>query len=184
MVLSEGPTNSLSADYTGLGEREGGYPLQDLEIGGGSGSSGEYVNIPRRGSADSAPSQDGIEEDHRDDEHDAPLLPTTAPVRSEKHRGSNSKGKRGCLGSIVGWFKGPDPPHKFKIEPFFPNFQIIPIRLVDSCLPSRALKIRGVLAFHVMWVLLFFSILHASVTSSAIPGYGVPARLSCTTRLW
>ncbi|KAJ9218163.1 hypothetical protein DTO166G4_29 [Paecilomyces variotii] len=184
MVLSEGPTNSLSADYTGLAERERGYPLQDLEIGGGSGSSGEYVNVPRRESADSAPSQDGIEEDHRDDEHDAPLLPTTAPVRSETHWGSNSKGKRGCLGSIVGWFKGPDPPHKFKIEPFFPNFQIVPIRLVDSCLPSRALKIWGVLAFHVMWVLLFFSILHASVTSSAIPGYGVPARLSCTTRLW
>lgn len=185
MAPSEGPRNTPFTDYTDLSERERGYPLQDLENGEGSGSS-EYVNIPgrRSGTADSTPSEDGVEEDHQDDENDAPLLPTTGPVYHESHWGSDKERKRGCWESIVRWFKGPDPPHKFKIEPVFSSFQTFPIRMVNKCLPSHALKIWGVLAFHVVWAILFFSILHASATSSAIPGYGVPARLSCTTRLW
>lgn len=184
MTQSGGLTNDPSAGYSHSEEHEQGYPLQDLENGESSGSS-EYVNIsPLPERADSALSEDGLEEEHQDDEHNAPLLPTTTSVYSERKWESGKKAKSGCLQSIGEWCKGPEPPHKYKIEPFCRGFQTFPVRLLDRFLRTRTAKIWALVAFHLVWALLFFSILHASVTSSAIPGYEAPTRLPCIARLW
>lgn len=85
---------------------------------------------------------------------------------------------------VVIWVKGPQPPRPWKIRPFFPNFQDVPIRLLDHYLPKRKHKVALLVCFYACWALSFSLVLHRSAFSADLPGYGSPVQLRCTDRFW
>lgn len=112
-----------------------------------------------------------------------PLLPTSA--RGGFQQRPNIHKKRFCSrAGISSWVKGPSPPHKYRINPWFFRWQTAPGRLVDRYFPSKAAKIPLLLGVIVAWGVVFISVLHSTVTNVDIAGYGNPVKLSCVSNLW
>lgn len=82
------------------------------------------------------------------------------------------------------FLKGPDPPRKHRIKPFFETFQTAPIRMIERLIPNSRLRVVTLIAIHALWATLFLAILNWSMVGPEIPGYGMPNRLSCGARLW
>lgn len=119
-----------------------------------------------------------------DSEHDndEPLLPTSA---SHHDAGHGMRRHRKCSRSgIISWMKGPSPPHKYHINPWFARWQTAPGRLVDRYFPSKSGKVWLLLGIVVAWGVIFLSVLHSYVHGADIAGYGNPVKLACHSRLW
>jgi len=87
--------------------------------------------------------------------------------------------------AIANWTKGPDPPRTYHIGPgIFPEFQEMPLHLVERHLPKRKHRIAALLALYFAWLLCFVLVLSKSAFASDIPGYGSPVRVSCGARYW
>jgi len=86
--------------------------------------------------------------------------------------------------AVVRWVKGPRPPRPYRIEPFFPQIQTAPIRLLDRYVPKRRHRILLLVVFYFFWLLSFASVLHKSAFASDVPGYGSPTRIGCGSRYW
>lgn len=113
------------------------------------------------------------------DNHNEPLLPTSTPASSHKHRKCN------CSRSgIVSWIKGPSHPHRYHIHPWLHDWQTAPERLLDRYFPSRWAKTWLLLGAVAAWAFIFISILHSAVKGVDIAGYGNPTKLSCASTLW
>ena len=125
-----------------------------------------------------APSRGSVDSEHDNDE---PLLPTSVP-----HQGNDRNKKRfsWSKAGISSWAKGPSPPHKYHINPWFPRWQAAPGRLVNKYFPSKIAKIWLLLGIVVAWGIVFISTVHSTVSSVDIAGYGNPVKLSCHARLW
>lgn len=155
---SQSPTPSSSFEKYPRESQE--YPLQDLD-NDGSGF---------RRSFDS---------EHDNDE---PLLPTSVPHQGMRHgTGTNRKCSRS---GITAWMKGPSPPHKYHINPWFARWQTAPGRLIDRYFPNKSGKIWLLLAIVAVWGVILISRLHSAVNGVDIAGYGTPVKLACHTRLW
>ena len=85
---------------------------------------------------------------------------------------------------FVAWCKGPDPPHVYRVNPWFPKWQAAPARLVERWLPRRPMKMAALLGGLLFWIIVFFSLLKTSVADQEVLGYGQPVKLSCHQRLW
>ncbi|KAL6706209.1 hypothetical protein ACN47E_005944 [Coniothyrium glycines] len=86
--------------------------------------------------------------------------------------------------NLLVWTKGPQPPRPWKIRPFFPKVQSVPIRLLETYFPKRKQKIALLVFFYGCWLLTFSLVLHRSAFAADIPGYGSPVRIRCTDRFW
>ncbi|KAL3455427.1 LCCL domain-containing protein [Aspergillus heterothallicus] len=108
-----------------------------------------------------------------------PLLPTSSyrPVQEPKRFTCTAAG-------IRDWFRGPSPPHIYRINPWLARWQTAPGRVIERYFPSKKSKVGILLAALLVWGVVFISILHASVTGQEIPGHGSPVKLSCWSRLW
>lgn len=112
------------------------------------------------------------------------LLPTEETSFRTTLSGKRPGRIRAATAAIANWAKGPIPPRPYKIEPFFPSFQMGPILLLEKGLPRRRSRIWLFLAFIFFWILVFASILYKSAASEDVPGYGPPIKLSCVSRVW
>lgn len=147
-------------------------PLQPLDPEDEDSGSSPFVSLSR-GSFDSARHGEGTSE---------PLLPTSMPPLASPGK---APGRSSSVISAIGaWMKGPSPPYKYRITPWFPRAQAAPGRLVERYFPSRAAKIWLLLGCLGAWGAIFLSFLHASIASQEVPGYGKPVKLSCQARLW
>ncbi|KAL8667821.1 MAG: hypothetical protein Q9202_000286 [Teloschistes flavicans] len=72
--------------------------------------------------------------------------------------------------AVAAWTKGPDPPQRQKISPFFPAVQEAPVKLIARYLP-RPIQKAGLLAFFLFcWLLTFSLVLHRSASAGSIKG--------------
>jgi hypothetical protein len=82
------------------------------------------------------------------------------------------------------WVKGPQPPRPWKIQPFFPKVQTVPIRFLDTFFPKRKHRVVLLIFFYACWLLSFGLVLQRSAFTADVPGYGSPVRVRCTDRFW
>jgi hypothetical protein len=159
-------------------------------------SSSSFERLPRQPeeyllkSQDDSSNSQSVAEDARDSFDPAPadreqstsepLLPTSS------YRPAQEPTKRfTCTASgIWDWICGPEPPHKYRINPWLARWQTAPDRLIERYFPGKKSKVALLLAALLVWGVVFISILHASVTGQEIPGHGSPVKLSCWSRLW
>ncbi|CEL03057.1 Putative LCCL domain protein (AFU_orthologue; AFUA_5G08630) [Aspergillus calidoustus] len=159
-------------------------------------SSSSFERLPRQPeeyllkSQDDSSNSQSVAEDARDSFDPAPadreqstsepLLPTSSyrPAQEPTRRFT-------CTASgIWDWICGPEPPHKYRINPWLARWQTAPDRLIERYFPGKKSKVALLLAALLVWGVVFISILHASVTGQEIPGHGSPVKLSCWSRLW
>ena len=88
------------------------------------------------------------------------------------------------VNAVVDWLKGPEPPRAWKIRPFLPRVQRLPLRLVDKFLPKQWQRVVALFIFYVCWVVTFGAVLHESSVVEDVDGYGSPALLSCGSTFW
>ncbi|KAI9667181.1 MAG: hypothetical protein M1831_001358 [Alyxoria varia] len=86
--------------------------------------------------------------------------------------------------AVIKWVRGPDPPRIWKITPFLPKLQALPIRLLDRYVKTRMQRVWLLLALYFCFLLCFVTILHESAFTSEIPGYGSPSVIGCTDSFW
>lgn len=111
---------------------------------------------------------------------DMPLLPQGVP-KPELIRDPSFS----CTPSgFCNWLRGPQPPHVYHINPWFPRLQAAPARLIDQKFPRKSSKIALLAGGLIVWIIVFFLSLKASVAGQEVPGYGQPVKLSCHHRLW
>ncbi|CAI7606107.1 unnamed protein product [Penicillium pancosmium] len=82
------------------------------------------------------------------------------------------------------WLRGPVPPKVYHIEPWFPQWQAAPARLVDRWVKRPTAKIALLVSVLIIWIAVFFSLVKSSISDQEILGYGQPVKLSCHARLW
>jgi hypothetical protein len=162
-----------SSDDKALADAEQ-VPLEDLESGG----PGRDRSVDSR-----EPGRSDNSLDFSEDDVDHGLLGGRSSRHpfTEDHTQSSSSGWLGRVGALL---RGPDPPHKHRIKPFFESLQTAPIRVLKRLLPTTKSKVLALIAFHALWALIFLTVLNWSVVGPEIPGYGMPNRLSCGSRLW
>ncbi|OJJ48344.1 hypothetical protein ASPZODRAFT_150592 [Penicilliopsis zonata CBS 506.65] len=155
------------------------YPLQSAD-----------ASSPLRASLDSARSDPvGSDNDNRE-----PLLPTHATHHTGEEGGGGGGGGGGEYAAsrrsgrnsncFLAWLRGPYPPRKHHIQPWFAAWQTAPNRLVNRYLTSRSSKIAAVFIAVAAWGIAFFLALRWSVTGLQVDGYGTPVRLSCYSNVW
>ncbi|KAI5285251.1 hypothetical protein KEM54_000719 [Ascosphaera aggregata] len=117
---------------------------------------------------------------------------STRPVHNRNCCGDCSRpGERGDIKGIIRcigrWFKGPDPPMRYYIRPWYPAVHEVPLRLRDRWAPKKKLKILYLLLFYAIWFGIFAAMYAAWKTTPdrATPNYGIPVRgLACDSTLW
>ena len=82
------------------------------------------------------------------------------------------------------WVKGPDPAHPLLLSPLFPQFQELPVLLLERFFPKRKHKTWLLLLLYTVWFLPWFIVLLHSRSSGYIEGYGQPQTLACDTTFW
>lgn len=89
------------------------------------------------------------------------------------------------LGSAISkWSKGPKPAQIQRIEPWFPNIQEAPLRLLDTYVPKKKDRILLLLAVYFCWILSFALVLRESTLASVVEGYGKPIQIGCGASYW
>lgn len=82
------------------------------------------------------------------------------------------------------YLKGPEPPRIWKIQPFLPRLQHLPLLLVDKVFPRQWQRIVALLVFYVCWIATFAAVLHKSSVADNVPGYGQPILVQCGSTFW
>lgn len=86
--------------------------------------------------------------------------------------------------TVWSWLKGPDPPKIWKIRPFLPRLQHLPLRLVDKICPRQWQRILSLLIFYICWIATFAAVLQKSSVINDVNGYGEPLLISCGAVFW
>lgn len=87
-------------------------------------------------------------------------------------------------GRCASFLRGPNPPRKYRIEPFWKSWQTAPIRIIDRWLPTQKSQLIALTVLLALWATIFLTILDWSIVRPEVQGYGAPNRLSCGDRLW
>lgn len=80
--------------------------------------------------------------------------------------------------------KGPEPPRPWKIRPFLPRLQQLPLKLVDKVCPRQWQRVIALGLFYICWIATFAAVLHKSSVAEDVNGYGQPTRVSCGGSFW
>ncbi|KAI0968535.1 hypothetical protein F4678DRAFT_192954 [Xylaria arbuscula] len=91
---------------------------------------------------------------------------------------------RRVVDTVVRWAKGPQPPRIWKIEPFFPRIQHVPLRLVDRVLPGKRRRMWFFFAYFAAWILTFALVYWHGQSVSEVDGWGEPSDISCGVTYW
>jgi hypothetical protein len=86
--------------------------------------------------------------------------------------------------AAIQWLRGPQPPRIWRINPLFEEIQTYHLKLLDRYAPKKSQKFWLLVGFYVLWLLVFSLMLWRSAFAGDVRGYGKPAVLSCTTKLW
>ena len=86
--------------------------------------------------------------------------------------------------AIIDWSRGPDPPRKQHITPFFPAIQETPAKFIDKHLPKRRHKAALLAFLYFSWLLTFVLVLNHSAKAGNIKGYGKPQSIWCGATFW
>ena len=86
--------------------------------------------------------------------------------------------------AIKDWSKGPDPPQKQHITPFFPAIQEAPAKFIHKHLPKRRHRAALLAFFYLCWLLTFVLVLNHSAKAGNIKGYGKPQSIWCGATFW
>lgn len=82
------------------------------------------------------------------------------------------------------YLKGPEPPRIWKIRPFLPKVQHLPLTLVNKACRRQWQRILALLLFYICWIATFAAVLHKSSVAGSVPGYGQPLLLQCGSTFW
>lgn len=142
---------------------------------------GILLHDPERGAPDTDPSSSSA--DVRADSSRS-----TSPKQEINSTGDGSRG-HALLNKlkthvIYGWLRGPNPPKPWKIRPFLPRLQQLPLRLVDKVLTRQWQRIAVLFLFYVCWIATFAAVLRKSSVVDNVNGYGQPILLSCGSVFW
>lgn len=85
---------------------------------------------------------------------------------------------------VLTYLRGPEPPRRWKIRPFVPRVQQLPLRLVDTFCPRQWQRTIVLFLFYVCWIATFGAVLHKSSVADDVNGYGQPIRVSCGGVFW
>lgn len=88
------------------------------------------------------------------------------------------------LSRVYTYLKGPEPPRPWKIRPFLPGLQQLPLRLVDQVCPRQWQRVIALGLFYICWIATFAAVLHKSSVAEDVNGYGQPIRVSCGGSFW
>ncbi|KAF3926296.1 hypothetical protein ABW20_dc0110617 [Dactylellina cionopaga] len=80
--------------------------------------------------------------------------------------------------AVAKWIKGPSPPEELRIRPIFPDFQAIPIRILENYCPTRRSKVIAWIVTAGLWLFAFVLVEHFSYFR------GEETILSCHDTLW
>ncbi|KUI55609.1 hypothetical protein VP1G_02898 [Cytospora mali] len=86
--------------------------------------------------------------------------------------------------AAVKWLRGPDPPQVWKIRPYLPRLQQLPLRLADKFFPRQWQRLIALFVFYVCWIVTFAAVLHKSSVVDDVDGYGSPVLLECGSTFW
>ncbi|KFX92284.1 hypothetical protein O988_07347 [Pseudogymnoascus sp. VKM F-3808] len=86
--------------------------------------------------------------------------------------------------ATVRWLKGPEPPRRHHIKPWFPKVQEAPIRFLDTYVPKYRARLALLLFFYLCWGLTFGLILRYSNSVADIGSYGQPVSIDCGATFW
>jgi len=115
---------------------------------------------------------------------DVPLLPEHGMEEAQPEKFTRDPPFSCTPSGFCAWLRGPNPPHVYHINPWFPHLQAAPARLIDEKFPRKSSKIALLFGGLLFWIIVFFASLKASVAGQEVPGYGKPVKLSCHHRLW
>jgi hypothetical protein len=85
---------------------------------------------------------------------------------------------------LVSWASRPRRHLQLEIKPLYPNIQRVPLDLIDRYIPTPFFKTTALIIISLLWLIGFSSLIAHSVSSTHIPGFGNPRRLSCTSTPW
>jgi len=85
--------------------------------------------------------------------------------------------------AVVSWFRGPDPPVDVAFRPLFPRIQTWPTRAFQCHLKRRRAQLAALVAFLLLWLVLFIVVVHYSRFADLVEGV-VPMHLGCGASLW
>ncbi|KMU92531.1 LCCL domain-containing protein [Coccidioides immitis H538.4] len=172
------PLNSLPHPQLARPGRDPDRSLeQDLENGIGNRTCEDRILLNGYRRSQEMSPDDELEGRNREEVIPHQIFPwMRRPGRSTEHL-------RKC-GAICTWIRGPEVPRISRINPFFPNIQRAPIRLLDRWLPGRKWKFGVLLVFCALWIVSFSLTLRQSVMGPVLPGDEPTAQLSCIASLW
>lgn len=117
------------------------------------------------------------------------VLPLTALARiTFKRRNIHASLPCRWTLKIVDWIKGPRPPRRYYIKPFWPRYDGYIMRLRDRYFPTKRHKFGLLVAFYLSWLLCFIPIYaHSNGTPRGLsPSYNdIPFHdYGCRSTLW
>lgn len=86
--------------------------------------------------------------------------------------------------AVATWVKGPQPPRELNIEPYFPQIQEFPIKLLEKYVPKRKHRACLLVAFFAVWFTVWSILLKFHAGTGEIEGYGKPQNIWCGATFW
>lgn len=86
--------------------------------------------------------------------------------------------------AVAVWVEGPQPPRELNIEPYFPQIQHAPIKLLDRYVPKRKHRACLLVAFFATWFTIWSILLKLHAGTGEIKGYGKPRNIWCGATFW
>lgn len=128
-----------------------------------------------------------LQEEFNIDRLSLDTLPSTHPRRSRSCCTPGNRGIKSIGRCIARWCRGPDPPRRYHIRPWYPPAHEALLNLRDRYAPKKNAKILLLLVFYCVWFGIFSGMYAAWKTTPnrKTPNYGIPVRtLSCESTLW
>ncbi|KAH6636815.1 hypothetical protein F5144DRAFT_619977 [Chaetomium tenue] len=91
---------------------------------------------------------------------------------------------RRVIKATAKWARGPSTPHRYRIEPLFPQVQHAPIVLLDKYLPRKLHRGFAVFGFFGIWLLTFALVMREGLIAAEIPEWGTPTQIGCGSTYW
>ena len=91
---------------------------------------------------------------------------------------------RRVIKTTAKWTRGPSTPHRYHIEPLFPQVQHAPIVVLDKYLPRKLHRGVAVFGFFGVWLLTFALVMREGLIAAEIPEWGTPTQIGCGSTYW
>lgn len=86
--------------------------------------------------------------------------------------------------AVGNWSRGPQPPRRYRIKPFFPKVQEFPLRLSERYLSNPTIRFIVVFLYLAIWIVAFALVKRQGTLATDVAGYGQPETISCGVTFW